>query len=103
MAVLLDMNREEREQYVIQLYKDGKTVRQIAGLVHMSFRDIGIITNKVKLQTDLQRGYTNSEESKSSESQAFKQRIGGRILFLTFMQQASNKLSYIPECLHFHT
>ncbi|MGC1930507.1 MAG: hypothetical protein WA667_16170 [Candidatus Nitrosopolaris sp.] len=30
----------------------GRTVREIAGLVHMSFRDIGAITNKVKLQAD---------------------------------------------------
>jgi hypothetical protein len=43
------MNREEREQYVIQLYKDGRTIRDIAGLVHMSFSQIGAITNKVKL------------------------------------------------------
>jgi hypothetical protein len=27
------MNREEREEYVIELYKEGRTVRQIAELV----------------------------------------------------------------------
>jgi len=42
LASLLDMNREEKEQYVIQLYKEGKTIREIAELVHMSFRDIGL-------------------------------------------------------------
>jgi hypothetical protein len=52
------MNREEREQYVIQLWKAGRTVRDIAGLVHMSFRDIGAITNKVKSQAERERGYT---------------------------------------------
>ena len=72
MASLLDMNREEREQYVIQLYKEGRTVRQIAGLVHMSFRDIGVIVNKAKLQAERERGYTTDEEPKSSESRAFK-------------------------------
>src|SRR5215467_586668 len=67
------MNREEREEYVIRLYKDGKTVRQIAELVHMSFRDIGAITNKVKLQADRERGFiTVDSQSKSKESQAFK-------------------------------
>jgi hypothetical protein len=66
------MNREEREEYVIRLYKEGKTVRQIAGLVHMSFRDIGAITNKVKLQSERERGYTNDTEPKSPESKAFK-------------------------------
>jgi hypothetical protein len=52
------MNREEREEYVVQLYKDGRTVRQIAELVHMSFRDIGALTNKAKLQAERERGYT---------------------------------------------
>jgi hypothetical protein len=44
------MNREEKEEYVIRLYKAGRTVRQIAGLVYMSFRDIGVIINKVKAE-----------------------------------------------------
>ena len=67
------MNREEREQYVIQLYKEGKTVRQIAELVHMPFGNIGTITKKVKLEADRERGYiTVDTEPKSKESQAFK-------------------------------
>jgi hypothetical protein len=67
------MNRQEREQYVIQLWKAGRTVRDIAGLVHMSFRDIGAITSKVKLQADRERGYTVEDtQPKSDESRAFK-------------------------------
>jgi hypothetical protein len=38
----------------------------------MSFRDIGAITNKAKLQGERERGYTTAEEPKSPESQAFK-------------------------------
>jgi hypothetical protein len=38
----------------------------------MSFRDIGAITNKVKLQADRERGYITDEETKSPESRAFK-------------------------------
>ena len=49
MASLLDMNREEREEYVVQLYKENNSIREIARLVHMSFRDIGVIINKAKL------------------------------------------------------
>jgi hypothetical protein len=41
-------------------------------IVHMSFRDIGKITKKVKLQAERERGYTADEEPKSPESQAFK-------------------------------
>jgi hypothetical protein len=69
------MNREEREEYVVQLWKAGRTVRDIAEVVHMSFRDIGAITNKAKLQAERKRGYTNDEVDttpKSPESQAFK-------------------------------
>ena len=66
------MNREEREEYVIQLYKKNNSIREIARLVHMSFRDIGVIINKAKLQAERERGYTTDEEPKSSESRAFK-------------------------------
>jgi hypothetical protein len=39
----------------------------------MSFRDIGAITNKVKLQADRERGYTTEDiQPRSDESRAFK-------------------------------
>ena len=68
------MTRVEREEYVAQLYKEGKGVRDISELVRMSFRDIGVITKKVKLQIERERGYAVAEEpqSKSDESRAFK-------------------------------
>src|SRR5215469_2396285 len=66
------MTRTEKEEYVIQLWKAGKSVRQIAELVHMSFRNIGTITNNAKLQAERERGYTNDEEPKSPESRAFE-------------------------------
>jgi len=69
------MNREEREVHVIQLYKEGKTVREIAELVHMSFRDIGAITNKVKSEADRGRGQLGDDDdinSKSKTTQAIK-------------------------------
>jgi hypothetical protein len=67
------MTRAEKEEYVIQLWKAGRTVRQIAELVHMSFRDIGAITNKAKLQAERERGYIAEDtQPKSPESRAFK-------------------------------
>jgi len=66
------MNREEREEHVILLYKEGRTFKDIAKEMHMSFRDIGAIINKAKLQVERERGYTNDEEPKSPESKAFK-------------------------------
>jgi hypothetical protein len=38
------MSRAEEEQFVVQLYKENKSVMEIAKLMHMSFRDIGAIT-----------------------------------------------------------
>jgi predicted DNA-binding protein YlxM (UPF0122 family) len=50
------MNREEKEQYVIQLYKEDRSTREIAKLTHMSFRDIVAIIKKVKLEANAERG-----------------------------------------------
>ena len=41
------LTRQEREQTVSELYNRGKTIRDIAKEVRMSFRDIGAILKKV--------------------------------------------------------
>jgi hypothetical protein len=66
------MNREEREEHVILLYKEGRTFKDIAKEMHMSFRDIGAVIKKAKSEAERERGYTTYEEPKSPESQAFK-------------------------------
>ena len=68
------MNRTEKEQYVIRLYKENKSTREIAELVHMSFRDIGAITKKVKLKVHGERDQLKDDdiESKSKTTQAIK-------------------------------
>src|SRR5215217_3785052 len=38
--------RQERERLVLNLYNEGKTIREIAKEARMSFRDIGVILNK---------------------------------------------------------
>jgi len=73
--MMLDMNRKERKQHVIQLYKEGKTVREISELVHMSFLDIGALIRKVKLEADQKRGQLEEDDdikSKSKTTQAIK-------------------------------
>src|SRR5829696_850947 len=40
------LTRAERERLVLDLYNQGKTIREIAKEVRMSFRDIGVILNK---------------------------------------------------------
>lgn len=34
------LTRSEKEELVVQLYEEGKTIREIAKAVHMSFTDI---------------------------------------------------------------
>jgi len=75
MASLPNMNRGEKEQYVIRLYKEGMSTRDIAKLVHMSFRNIGAITRKIRLEADLERGQLEEDDdikSKSKNTQAIK-------------------------------
>lgn len=82
-SALLDMTMEDREDYVIRLFMEGKPMKEIAKLVHMSFRDIGVIAKKVHLQIERERGggYTDNKnnevdevdtEPKSPESKALK-------------------------------
>ena len=68
MSSLLDMNREEKAEYVIRLYKEGKTVREIAEQVHMSFRNIGTITNRLKSDVEGQRGQVEDDDDIKSKS-----------------------------------
>jgi hypothetical protein len=75
LAWLLDMSRKEKEEYVIRLYNENKSTREIAKLMHMSFRDIGTITNKVKSEVEREKGHLDEEDdikSKSKTTQAIK-------------------------------
>ena len=65
MQVILD--KQEKEQLVIRLHKEGKTIRQIALEAHISFTDIGKIIQKIN-------GHNNTNEKdlgdKSIETRA---------------------------------
>ena len=56
---------DEREQYVFELYRQGKTIRDIAKIVHMSFDSIGAIINK----------YTDYDNSESNEAEKEKEPV----------------------------
>jgi len=72
LASLLDMNREEKEECVIRLYKENKSTREIAKLMHISFRDIGVIIKKAKLKAGGEGGQPDDIKSKSKTTQAIK-------------------------------
>jgi DNA repair ATPase RecN len=60
------MNREEKRQFVTKMHKEGRTMREIAKEVHMSFGDIGSITRKENEDKE------PKSKEKSQESQALK-------------------------------
>ncbi len=46
------MNKKEKEELVIKLHQENKTIRQIAEIVHMSFKDIGTIIRRIDGQAN---------------------------------------------------
>ena len=46
MSEIVLLNKHQKKVLVIELYKQGKTRRQIAETVHMSFKDIADIINE---------------------------------------------------------
>jgi hypothetical protein len=69
------LTRTEKEQRVIELYQQGKTIREIAQEVHISFGDIGAIIKKVTGSQD-DDGKSKEQDKApitlSKDSQAFK-------------------------------
>jgi transposase len=67
------LTRQERERLVLNLYNQGKTIREIAKEARMSFRDIKVILNKaVEEKTEAskeQDDNNDAEESKEQEQQ----------------------------------
>ena len=45
MQVIL--NKKQKEELVVKLHQENKTIRQIAEIVHMSFKDIGVIIRRI--------------------------------------------------------
>ena len=76
------LTRQEREQAVLDLYNQGKTIREIAKELRMSFRDIGAILKKEEKENERQKrqlenniassGSDNDQRDSSSSTQAYK-------------------------------
>ena len=49
------LTRQEREQAVLALYNRGKTIREIAKEIRMSFRDIGTVLKKEEKENERQK------------------------------------------------
>ena len=73
MSEFVLLNKHQKKALVIELYKQGKTRRQIAETVHMSFKDIADIINEY---TGEDKQVNKSEKSK--DSRAFELFLQGK-------------------------
>jgi hypothetical protein len=64
------LTRQEKEKLVIQLYNQGKTIRDIAREVRISFRDIGLILKKASGEKEEKQD--NEQSLLSPSSQAYR-------------------------------
>ena len=71
----IHLNKFEKEKKVIELHKQGKTIREIAPIVHMSFRDISkkikAYDKKISLQQSKKDDTQSTTKKLSQSSQAF--------------------------------
>jgi hypothetical protein len=74
MSEIVLLNKHQKKVLVIELYKQGKTRRQIAETVHMSFKDIADTINEY---TGEDRKHVNKSE-KSKDSRAFELFLQGK-------------------------
>jgi hypothetical protein len=76
------LNKYEKEQKVIELHKQGKTIRQIAPVVHMPFRDISKIIKAYDKKARLQQNKKEQENSQSSKIKKLSKNSQAYELFL---------------------
>ena len=43
----MSLNKKEKEELVVELHREGKTIREIASAAHLSFGDIGKIIRRI--------------------------------------------------------
>jgi hypothetical protein len=73
MSNFVPLNRHQKKAVVIELYSQGKTRRQIAEIVHMSFKDIADVINEYTGE-DIQV----NKPAKSKDAQAFELFLQGK-------------------------
>jgi DNA-directed RNA polymerase sigma subunit (sigma70/sigma32) len=60
----IPLNKFEKEKRAIELHKEGKTIREIAPEVHMSFRDISKIIKSCEKKIRLEQNKKEKEEKR---------------------------------------
>ncbi len=75
MQVILD--KKEKEQLVVKLYKEGKPIREIAQQAHLSFGTIGKIIRRINGRDEYET-VPNDMSNKSKETQALSLFLQGK-------------------------
>ena len=66
--MLVVLNRQEKEQLVIKMYHQGKTIREIAQAAHMSFTDIKKTIQKIDGLKDENKNVDIKNKSKNTQA-----------------------------------
>ncbi|MGA7369397.1 MAG: hypothetical protein WBX01_09720 [Nitrososphaeraceae archaeon] len=62
------LNKYEKEELVIKMHKEGRTLREIASGVHMSFGDIAKVIRRISVPTNYNNNSADIDLSKKSKS-----------------------------------
>lgn len=68
MCFFLILNKRDKEQLVIKMYHEGKTMREIAHSAHMSFTDIKKIIQKIVGLKDENENVDMKNKSKTTQA-----------------------------------
>ena len=66
----MDNIRKKKEKLIIKLYKKGKAAREIAQIVHVSFREISRVVRKLNGEKEF--------KIESNQSKAFRMFLAGK-------------------------
>jgi transposase len=72
----MSITKQDRQKLVLELYKQGKSIREIAQEARMSFRDIGSILNKAdeaQRKEQEQQGIDDNVSDKNQQQQGQEQ------------------------------
>jgi len=97
---MMSLTRWKKEQLVLDLYKQGKTIKEIAKVVHMSFRDIGTIVHEQEKKQEVkemqaQQHYLSSEAYRLFSKGKTPVQVGNAtIIFQEYIRNAISLIKY---------
>ena len=62
------LNKKEKEELIVKLYHEDKTIRQIAEIVHTSFKEIGAIIRRLDGRANDDDDIDMSNKSKATQA-----------------------------------